>query len=308
VSLGRRLAGLTEDPEAFVASLLSGLERLTHPRHVATHDRVSPGMDDHRAVAAPLRRAVERPVRAALADGSSSSALSLAQRLERSEERDGRLFALCCLDRALADDPERSWQVLRRLGRRAEDRMEVDSQAGLWAAGILLEPYRWAELELLVYSARATERRLVGVTLARMPRRLPRSRHEPQGTHGPRALALVGILIGDADPLVQRSLAWAIREWTRIDPRGSESFVRDQTAIAVERADGHRARVIRDCLEAQPAPVALDLRSRLAHLRRRAHEPSTSIAARQVAAFGIPAGVADAAVARHGERSPMDRP
>ncbi len=41
---------------------------------------------------------------------------------------------------------------MRRLGRRAEDWIAVDSLADLWARGILSESFRWAELEQLLYS------------------------------------------------------------------------------------------------------------------------------------------------------------
>jgi hypothetical protein len=48
------------------------------------------------------------------------------------------------------------------------DWIEVDALAQAWAVGILAEPFRWAELEQLVYSSDAMERRLVGSTLATM--------------------------------------------------------------------------------------------------------------------------------------------
>ena len=85
-----------------------------------------------------------------------------------------RLFSHVALRRSLAGDPERSWQVIRRLARRASDWVSVDSLADLTARGILLEPYRWAELEQLVYSPHKWERRLVGSTLAELPFRLRR--------------------------------------------------------------------------------------------------------------------------------------
>ena len=76
----------------------------------------------------------------------------------------------------LPDDPERAWQVLRRIGREADDWITVDTLAAATAAGILREPYRWAELEQLVFSPIRWERRLVGSTIATLPARRPRAR------------------------------------------------------------------------------------------------------------------------------------
>ncbi len=57
------------------------------------------------------------------------SALHLAQRLTETEHRDLRLYAHVPLRRALLDDPEMTWQLMRRLGRRAE-RLDRRRQPG----------------------------------------------------------------------------------------------------------------------------------------------------------------------------------
>ena len=66
-------------------------------------------------------------------------------------------------------ETERTWQLLRRAAREAGDWITVDSLAHPYGKGIVAEPYRWAELELLVYSPSRWERRLVGSTIATMP-------------------------------------------------------------------------------------------------------------------------------------------
>ena len=68
------------------------------------------------------------------------------------------MLARPCLLRALPDEPERTWQLMRRLGARAGDWIEVDALAQAWAVGVLAEPFRWAELEQLVYSVSVMER------------------------------------------------------------------------------------------------------------------------------------------------------
>lgn len=301
--LGERLAELTGEPEVFVAELQAGLAALSDAAYIATLERVSPDVPARIAVRGPLMRAIEAPLVVALGEGSAATALSLAQRLGQADEREVRVFARACLERTIGEDPERTWQLLRRLGRRAGDWIEIDAMAGLWARGVLAEPFRWAELEQIVYSARPMERRIVGATLACMTHALPASRRAilvggPSG----QAYALIGTLIGDADPRVQKSLSWAIREWARLDPAGATRLVRDEAAIAVERADGHRAWVIRDALAALDPTEAAGLRARLAPIRRTAAAPSSSLAASRAAAFAPAMPGADDAVDQQGER------
>ena len=173
-ALGVALAELTEEPESFAGELTDGLRRLEDPAYGAEQERVAPGSGATLGVRWPLIRAIERPVRAALAEGSSASALWLAQRLATSPYREVRLFALPALRRSLGDDPERSWQLLRRMAHASTDWISVDSLADVFARGILQEPFRWAEIEQLVYSPQRMERRLVGSTLATLPHRIAR--------------------------------------------------------------------------------------------------------------------------------------
>lgn len=302
-ALGERLAELSGEPEAFVSALLDGLSALADPEYAVTLKRVNPGAPIDLAVRSPLVRAVQAPLRRALLETSPASALSLAQRLAQAEQREVRMFALPCLERSLADDSERTWQQLRRLGRGAQDWIEVDGMAGLWARGVLAETFRWAELEQLVYSTRSMERRIVGATLASMPHTLPTARRVTLvGTTSERAYRLIRTLIGDAEPMVQKSLSWAAREWARFDGSGTEALLRDETAIAVERADGYRAWVIRDALSSQPAEVGADLRARLSDVRRKAGTASTSVAAEGAASFGAVVAEADRAVSQQGDR------
>ena len=65
-------------------------------------------------------------------------------------------------------ETERTWQLLRRAAREAGDWITVDDLAHPYGTGIAAEPYRWAELEQLVYSPSRWERRLIGSTIATM--------------------------------------------------------------------------------------------------------------------------------------------
>ncbi len=298
--LGRSLVDLIDDPEAFTRMLRAGLEHLSDEGYAAEQERVAPGSGAVIGARWPLISAVSRQLRRPLAEGSSSSAIWLAQRLATEKIRELRLFALVPLAASLADDPERTWQVLRRLGRSATDWISVDSMADLVARGILLEPYRWAELEQLVYSASRWERRLVGTTVARMPHAVPTRRRATLETD--RALMLIESSMGDREPDVQKALSWALREWVKADPVAVARLLRDETAIAVRASDGYRAWVIRDALSAQPADLAADLRHRLDGIRRRPGAPSTSTASAAAAGFTSVVGLADRAVAQQGER------
>jgi hypothetical protein len=101
-----------------------------------------------------------------------------------------------------------------------------------------------------------------------------------------RALPLLGQLIGDDEPDVQKALAWAYRSVARIDPERTTATLRDEADRAVATADGHRAWVIRDSLAKLAPRDADDLRARLAGIRRRPGAPATSDASQLAARFG----------------------
>jgi hypothetical protein len=98
-------------------------------------------------------------------------------------------------------------------------------------------------------------------------------------------LALVGQLIGDAEPDVQKSLAWALRELARVEPAAVAAFCRAEADQAATTVDGHRAWVLRDTLAKLPPSDAAAIRARLAGIRRSAGAPATSRAAATAAAF-----------------------
>ena len=304
--LGQQLAELIDDPEGFVGALHEGFERLADKDYAAAQEHVAPGSGAVIGVRWPLVRAVGRQLRGPLLEGSSASAISLAQRLVRSEIREIRLFATVPLEASLADDPERTWQALRRLARAATDWISVDAMADLLARGIIVEPRRWAELEQLVYSTSRWERRLVGSTLARMPFQVPSS--ERRALEGIRGLMLIESLMGDADEQVQKALGWALREWTRVHPQGVAALLGAEATIAVREDDGNRAWVVRDALGAQPANVARALRKQMASVRRRSGAPSTSRASAVAMEFVSALDGSDRVVRQQGERMAGARP
>ena len=101
-----------------------------------------------------------------------------------------------------------------------------------------------------------------------------------------RALPLLGQLIGDDEPDVQKALAWAYRSLAQIDAASTVAALRNETERAVATDDGHRAWVIRDSLAKLPASDAEELRARLAGIRRRPGAPSTSNASALATRFG----------------------
>jgi 3-methyladenine DNA glycosylase AlkD len=298
--LGDRLADLVTDPVAFQVELATGLAGLADARYAAAQERVAPGSGAVLGVRWPLLHAVSRQLRPALREASPSLVLDLATRLVRmSPTREERLMALPCLKACLPHEPERSWQLMRRMGHAATDWITVDSLAEVFALGLLAEPFRWAELEQLVYSGQAMERRLVGATLARLPHAVP-VRERASLRVGP-VLALVGQLIGDADPWVRKSLSWALREWSRVAPDHVAGFLEQQAGLARERGDGHRAWVVRDSLTHLPMSRASGIRATVQGLRARPGASSTSDAAATAAQFDI-SRLAPTAVAQQGDR------
>jgi 3-methyladenine DNA glycosylase AlkD len=272
--LGGRLADFVGDPEAFAKELRSGMEALGDPDYLAGLQSVAPGIGDVLGVRWPLNAAVARGFRTATRGDSPTQLLFVADRLFRERPLEIRWFAFGLLDRLLPTDPERTWQLLRRAAREAADWITVDSLAHPYGRGILLESYRWAELEQLVFSPSRWERRLVGSTLATMPFVDRRRGRMPDVAE--RGLRLIADLIGDDEPDVQKALAWGLRSLALVDQPAVEAFCRRETTLAARNGDGHRAWVIRDALAKLAPATAEELRAQLAGIRRRAGAGSTS--------------------------------
>ncbi len=283
-TLGRSLGDLANDPDGFAATLRRGLSELADPEYLDGQRRVAPGIGALHGVRGPLLAAVSRGFRAATKREQATSLLFLADRLFREPELEGRWFAIALLERTLDRETERTWQLLRRAAREAGDWITVDSLAHPYGTGIAGEPYRWAELEQLVYSPSRWERRLVGSTIATMTHGRRRTGRDPGLP--PRALALLAQLMGDAEPDVQKALSWAYRSLAQVDLGATTAALEAEADRAIATADGHRAWVIRDSLSKLDPSVAGRLRDRLAGIRKRPGAAPTSLAAETSARFG----------------------
>jgi 3-methyladenine DNA glycosylase AlkD len=283
-ALGTSLAEYLGDPDAFAAALRTGLAALADPEYLDGMRSVVPGIGEVHGVRRPLLAAVARGFRQETRRDRPTSLLFIADRLFREPHLEARWFAFGLLERTLAADPERTWQLLRRGAREAGDWATVDDLAHPYGIGIAAEPYRWAELEQLVYSPSRWERRLIGSTIATMTHGDRRTGRDPALV--PTALGLLEQLMGDAEPDVQKALAWAYRSLAQRDLAATTAALRHQTDLAVELSDGNRAWVIRDSLSKLAPADAAELRGRLIGIRKRAGAPSTSPAATTAAGFG----------------------
>lgn len=283
-ALGTSLADSINDPDGFAAALRTGLDGLADPEYHEGQQTVAPGLGPTLGIRWPLLAAVTRSFRQETRLDRPTSLLFLADRLFREDYLEARWFAFALLERTLADDPERTWQLLRRGAREAADWITVDDLAHPYGAGIAAEPYRWAELEQLVFSPSRWERRLVPSTIATMTHGNRRTGRGPEVVE--RALPLLGQLIGDAEPDVQKALAWAYRSIAQIDRERTTAALREETERAVATDDGHRAWVVRDALPKLDPNDADDIKARLAGIRRRPGAPSTSAASEVAARFG----------------------
>ncbi len=281
-ALGRALAELTNDSDAFARTLEHGLAGLADPEYLDGQHRVAPGLAAIHGVRSPLLAALERGFRAATRHDRPTQLLFIADRLFREPELENRWFAFSLLERTLASETERTWQLLRRAAREADDWITVDTLAHVYGRGIAREPYRWAELEQLVYSRSRWERRLVGSTIATMTH-VGRNGRDPDLPG--RALALLGQLIGDGEPDVQKALSWAYRSLAQLEPAGTEAALRTETERAAATDDGHRAWVIRDSIARLDPMTADELRTQLAGIRKRPGAGATSSAAEASARF-----------------------
>jgi len=283
-ALGTSLAELSNDPDAFATALTRGLAGLADPEYLAGQQRVAPGIGTVHGVRWPLLAAVQRGFRTATRRDRATALLFLADRLFRERELEARWFAFGLLERTLATETERTWQLLRRAAREAGDWITVDSLAHPYAKGIAAEPYRWAELEQLIYSPSRWERRLVGSTIATMTHVDRRRGRDPDvAVH---ALPILAQLMGDAEPDVQKALAWAYRSLTVVDAAATEAALLGEAERAASTGDGHRAWVIRDTFGKLAPGTAEVLRARLAGIRKHAGAPATSAAAEAAARFG----------------------
>lgn len=300
--LGTTLADLIDQPEEFVAVTREGLTALSDEPYRVEQARVAPGSGAVFGVRNPLLAAVVRQLRPALNEGSDASALWLAERLVIEPEREFTILAHACLLRSLRDDPERTWQVMRALARAAKEWISVDSLAELYAAGILREHFRWAELEQLVYSADKWERRLVGATIARLPFEVT-TQQRPTLANSP-GLMIIKSLIGDSEPDVQKALSWALRSWMDVNERGVQQFIRDESEIAARNDDGNRAWVLRDALTAPKtdATFAAGIRAQLARVRRSVAKSPTSTASLVAGGFRGLDDLAEQALRQQGVR------
>lgn len=283
VTLGRGLADHVQDPAELASAVHDALGQLADPVYRAGQQFVAPGIGLTHGVRNPLLRSLGRAFRAATRTDSSTSLLLAADRLLREPELEARLFAFGILEVTLQRETERTWQLIRGAGRAAGDWITVDTLAHVVAAGVLAEPFRWAELEQLVYAPSRWERRLVGSTIATIPFVDPvAGRQVDVATRG---LAILGLLIGDAEPDVQKALSWAYRSMTAVDQPAASAALSLEAERAAQAGDGHRAWVIRDALAKLDPADANSIRATLEGLRRRRGATSTSEAAATAARF-----------------------
>ncbi len=282
-ALGHRAGEGTLDAAGIAGALLEGLPALADPEYLEGQRRIAPGIGQVLGVRNPLLAAVTRGLRAATRRDNPSTLLDIADHLCRQGPLELHWLANDLLDRAIAREPERAWQLVRREAKSAGDWITVDNLAHVAGRGILAEPYRWAELEQLVYSPSRWERRLAGSTVATIPFVDRAAGRTPLVVD--RGLGIVTDLIGDREPDVQKSLSWALRNLLAIDPAAVTAFIEREASLAAETDDGHRAWVVRDTFEKLPPDVVTRLRAVLADIRKRPHAPSTSRASVNAADF-----------------------
>jgi 3-methyladenine DNA glycosylase AlkD len=297
-ALGDSLVDLVFDTDAFVAAISDGFKTIADPLAVDGIRSVTPGLGPVLGVRLPLMDAAQKAFKRGTRKTPTSLLVDAMDHLLRQETREIRWFGMWNLGRLLPTDPERTWQLLRRAAREADEWISVDTLAHPYGEGILRDAHRWSELEQLVYSKSRWERRLVGSTIATIPHvhGAAGGRDRPAIEHG---LALVGQLIGDDEPDVQKALSWALRTLADLDVAATTRFLEAETRTARLTGDGHRAWVIRDSVSKLPAETATRLKADLDGIRRRPGAPATSRAAAAVSQFAAAGTSGSAPSAAH---------
>ena len=299
--LGRDAGAHVHDPDTLVGTLTAGLPTLADPEYLDGMRTVVPGIGPALGVRLPLLRSVGAGLRSAARGVRASELVDVAARLVREPLVELHWIAFAILERTIRAEPERSWQLVRAEARAAREWATVDALAHVAALGVTGEPYRWAELEQLVYSPSRWERRLAASTIATIPFADRSEGRRPEVAA--RGLAILRDLIGDSAADVQKAMSWALRSLTIVDLPATVAFLREESATARRTGDGNRAWVIRDTLGKVPAPVAAELKAAIEGIRRRPSAASTSRAAETAAAFaGLGVSVPPA------ERPIIDRP
>lgn len=281
--LGLAIAETVTDAGQVADETRAALTELADPAYAAEQGRVAPGIGPVHGVRLPLLTALRRGFDRGTRRDSATMLLLVADRLLREPTMEPRWLAIGVLDRTLTLDPVRTWQLLRAAAQDAGDWITVDTLARPFGRGILLESYRWAELEQLTISPSRWERRLVGSTIATIP--YADRRRGRTAEVAARGLAILATLIGDADPDVQKALSWAYRSMAVVDLAATTAALEEEAERAAQEADGSRAWVIRDALPKLAPADAERIRTRLAGVRRRTGAPPTSTASALAARF-----------------------
>jgi 3-methyladenine DNA glycosylase AlkD len=282
-ALGTELGALVQDPEALARAFRATFKKLADPEYRVGQERVAPGIGSTFGVRLPLQARVRRAFTKATRADSPALLLLAADRLLHEPELEANWFALSILERTIAAEPERSWQLLRRVAASAADWITVDTLAHPVGLGILREPRRWPELEQLTISPSRWERRLVGSTIATLPFIDHRAGRTPEVAA--RSLAILATLIGDREPDVQKALSWAYRSMLMVDRDAAIRALEAEATRAAETDDGQRAWVIRDVLPKLDPDRAATIRAAIAGIRRHPGASSTSDAAELAGRF-----------------------
>lgn len=277
VALGDHLTDLAQAPNAFLADIHNGFAQMADPAAAAGIRAVAPTIGPVLGVRLPLLEATFKQFRKSIKNVPAAALFDIADHLQGEEAAEFHWFGMWMLERLLAADPDRAWQMMRWAARDASDWISVDTLAHPYALGLLLESKRWSDVQQLVHSSSRWERRLVGATVATLPH-IKRVGAKDKRVAGS-CLMLIGQLMGDPEPDVQKALSWALRSLAPIDPAGVVAFATKEAEQARSTKDGGRAWVIKDALPKLPPEAQATLKLMLAGVRRRPSAPSQMHAA-----------------------------
>ena len=238
-ALGRSLADHVDEPATFVDAMRSGLESLADPVYLAGQRLVAPGIGPLLGVRLPLLEAVHRALTRELRGVRAVPGSS------RSRKRWHATRSASCAGSPAGSSAACCPTIRSSPGRCSAGSPRTRTTGSPWTRWPPRSQRASSSSRIAGRSWSSWSTAPAAGSAGSSARPWPRSRSWTATAGGPAevvssGLALVGLLIGDPEPDVQKALSWALRNLTIVDPGPVTAFCRRRGGA--RRRDGRRRR------------------------------------------------------------------